>query len=87
MKHLTELHYSNRLLALPANIRLGWMEMAAANPLAYYIATVKSFIGQAPDDTKRSQNKKSFFPNSDDNLTFKISTTISFPFNGNNRSC
>jgi hypothetical protein len=29
-------NYNGRLLALPANIRLGWKRMAVANTLAYY---------------------------------------------------
>jgi len=40
------------LLALPANIRLGWEGMGVANTLTYYDSTtimaVKSFTAQAP---------------------------------------
>jgi hypothetical protein len=47
-----EVHSNSRLLALPANIKLGWKRMSVVNALAYYIpatiTTVKSFILQGP---------------------------------------
>jgi hypothetical protein len=33
---LARLHYINRLLALPTNIRLGWKLLNMTNTLAYY---------------------------------------------------
>ncbi len=46
------LHSNGRLLALPANVRLGWKGRPFTNTLAYYniatITTVKSFIAQTP---------------------------------------
>ena len=43
-----------RVLALPANIRLGWRGLPGSNTLAYYenplIPTVKSFIVQVIAD-------------------------------------
>ncbi len=46
------LHYNCWLLALPANIRLGWKGMAVTNALAYYdmatIMALKVFIVQVP---------------------------------------
>jgi hypothetical protein len=49
---LTDFHFNGRLLALPANISLGWKQVAVANTLAYYgtatITTVKGFIVQDP---------------------------------------
>jgi hypothetical protein len=52
VKHLSGAPLQGMLLALPANIRLGWKYLPGANILAYYknpqITTVKSFIGLAP---------------------------------------
>jgi len=43
------------LLALPANIRLGWKSLPGANALAYYengqLTAQKSFITLAPEVT------------------------------------
>jgi hypothetical protein len=40
---LTELHCNNRLLLLPANIRLGWKSMAVTNTVVYYVTeTIKN---------------------------------------------
>ncbi len=40
-RRLTELHSNSRLLALPANVRLGWKWIAVANTLAsYHTATI-----------------------------------------------
>jgi hypothetical protein len=33
----TGLHFYDRLLALPTNIRLGWKRIGVANALAYYV--------------------------------------------------
>jgi hypothetical protein len=47
-----KLHSMDRLLALPANIRLGWKCLKMTPLLTYYdtefITAVKSFITQAP---------------------------------------
>ncbi len=52
---LTRLHSDGRLLALSANIRLGWKGKAEGNTPAYYhtatIVAVESFIEQAPGYT------------------------------------
>ncbi len=41
----TGLHSKGRLLALPANIRLGWMLKTLAHTLAYYVtAAIKGLI-------------------------------------------
>ncbi len=52
VKTLMGLHSKSRLLALRANIRLGWKWMAVANTAAYCdtstITTVKSFIVPGP---------------------------------------
>jgi hypothetical protein len=48
MKHLSGSPLYGRLLASPANIRLGWKRLAETNTLAIYenlqITAVKSFI-------------------------------------------
>jgi hypothetical protein len=50
------LHTNGRHLALPRNIRLGKMELAVKNGLAYYasvlLTTIKSFIAQGPGKRK-----------------------------------
>ncbi len=50
MDHFTGLHSNGWLLALTANIKLGWKLMEVANTIAYYymakITAVKSFIVQ-----------------------------------------
>jgi len=54
VKHLSGAPLYGRLLALLANIRLGWKRLPGTNALAYYeklgLMTVKSFITLAPDD-------------------------------------
>ncbi len=48
MKHLSDALLIGRLLALPANIRLGWKGLPGINALAYYekssLTAVKFFI-------------------------------------------
>jgi hypothetical protein len=52
MKHLSGAPLQGMLLALPANIRLGWKGLPRTNALAYYeklkLTAVKSFITLAP---------------------------------------
>ncbi len=44
METLIGLHSIGKLLALPANIRLGWKQIAVTNTLAYYdAATITAF--------------------------------------------
>jgi hypothetical protein len=51
------LHTKGRHVALPRNIRLGKMELAVKNALAYYalvlLTTIKSFIAQGPGKRKK----------------------------------
>jgi hypothetical protein len=42
---LTGLHCNGRLLALPANIKLGWKLMAVANTPAYYHTAIMVRLG------------------------------------------
>jgi hypothetical protein len=58
MKSPTGLHPNGRIIALPANIRLGRKLMAVSNTLAYYdtatITAVKSFIIQTPGSSLKN---------------------------------
>jgi hypothetical protein len=38
------IHSSSRLIALPANIRLGWNIILEANTLSYYATAVIAFL-------------------------------------------
>jgi hypothetical protein len=60
------LHTKFRHVALPRNIRLGKMELALKNALAYYasvlLSTIKSFIAQGPGKRKKCEICFNIYP-------------------------